>query len=252
MESSAGTASNEPEDLYLLIARHRDDAYRLARHLVRSDAEAEDLAQTAVLNALRRADHIVDAACVRSYLLTTVRNLWRNQLRARGARRFVGADAADKLPSTDIEPDEQVLNGFDVSLAALALDGLSPTSREILHLRYLEELDFPELARRLGISQVAARQRAHRAREELVGACMDRSARVGTGECRTIRVQLMDRSARVGTGECRTIRVQLGRFHRGMLSRRVRAHLERHLAECAACTDCYEQLVELYGHRITG
>ncbi len=143
----------------------------------------------------------------------------------------LGADAADMLPSTDIEPDEQVLNGFDVSLAASALDGLSPTSREILQLRYLEELDFPELARRLGISQVAARQRAHRAREELVGACMDRSALLGKGECRTIRVQL-------------------GRFHRGMLSRRVRADLALHLGECGACTDCYEQLVDLYGHRI--
>lgn len=231
METSAGSASDQPEDLYLIIARHRDDAYRLARHLVRSDAEAEDLAQTAVLNALRRADHIVDAACVRSYLLTTVRNLWRNQLRARGARRFVGADAADRLPSADIEPDEQVLNGFDVSLAASALNELSATSREILQLRYLEELDFPELSRRLGISQVAARQRAHRAREELVGACMDRSVRVGTGECRTIRVQL-------------------GRFHRGMLSRRVRADVALHLDECTACTECYEQLIDLYGHRL--
>jgi RNA polymerase sigma-70 factor (ECF subfamily) len=231
MENSAGAASSQPEDLYLLIARHREDAYRLARHLVRSDAEAEDLAQSAMLNALRRADHIVDPACVRSYVLTTVRNLWRNQLRARGSRRFVGADAADMLPSGEVEPDEQVLNDLEVSLAASALGALSPTSREILELRYFEELDFPELARRLGISQVAARQRAHRAREELVGACMDRAARAGTGHCRTVRLRL-------------------GRYHRGMLSRRVRADVAEHLEQCTACATCYEQLIELYGHRV--
>jgi RNA polymerase sigma-70 factor, ECF subfamily len=233
MESSADAAASQPEDLYQLIAQHRDDAYRLARHLVRSDAEAEDLAQTAVLNALRRADHILDAACVRSYLLTTVRNLWRNQLRARGARRFVGADAADKLPSDEVEPDEQVLNDLEVSSAASALGALSSTSREVLELRYIEELDFPDLAQRLGISQVAARQRAHRAREELVGACMDRAARAGTGECGRVRLRL-------------------GRFHRGMLSRGTRSEVAEHLASCAACASCYEQLIELYGHRISG
>jgi RNA polymerase sigma factor (sigma-70 family) len=233
MESSAGAATPPPEDLYLLIAQYRDDAYRLARHLVRSDAEAEDLAQTAILNALRRAEHIADPACVRSYLLTTVRNLWRNQLRSRAQRRFIGADVAELLPSDDLAPDEQVLTDLDAALALVAFESLSATSREILSLRYFEGLGFPELSRRLSISPVAARQRAHRAREELVGACMDRAAQRGVGECRPIRSRL-------------------GRYHRGLLSRKVRSEVSAHLAACAACTSCYEQLVELYGHRIVG
>src|SRR6186997_3552484 len=120
MESTG--AAKPPEDLYLLIAQYRDDAYRLARHLVRSDAEAEDLAQTAVLNALRRAEHIVDPACVRSYLLTTVRNLWRNQLRSKAQRRFIGADVAELLPSDDLAPDEQVLTVLDATLAMRAFE----------------------------------------------------------------------------------------------------------------------------------
>lgn len=231
MESSPSSAAPPPEDLRLLIAQHRDDAYRLARHLVRSDAEAEDLAQTAVLNALRRADHIVDPACVRSYLLTTVRNLWRNQLRSRAQRRFSGSDVAELLPSDDLAPDEQVLTVLDASLAVLALESLSATSREILSLRYLEGLGFPELSRRLSISPVAARQRAHRAREELVGACMDRAAQSGAGACTPIRGRL-------------------GRYHRGLLSRKVRTEVSTHLDGCAACASCYEQLVDLYGHRI--
>ena len=231
MGSPLGEASSHPDDLYELVAQYRDDAYRLARYLVRSPAEAEDLAQTAILNTLRRAEYIADVSRIRSYLLMAVRNLWRNQLRARGGRRFVGADMADSLPSTDLAPDEQVLTSLDVGLARAAMESLSTTSREILELRYLEGLGFPELAQRLSISPVAARQRAHRAREELIGACMDHAAQPGEGECGPMRARL-------------------GRFHRGLLSRKTRSDLEHHLSRCDACQDCYDQLVELYGARV--
>ena len=231
MGTSGGVTAPRPEDLQLLVARYRDDAYRLARHLVRSNAEAEDLAQTAILNVLRRAEHISDEAHVRAYVLTTVRNLWRNQLRAKAGRRFLGADAADHIASTDMAPDEVVLAHLDASIAREAFESLSSTSRDVIRLRYLEGLNFPDLARALEISPVAARQRAHRAREELVGACMDRVAHEGHGDCRPIRARL-------------------GRYHRGLLSRKVRADVEVHLDGCAACSSCYEELIELFGHRI--
>jgi RNA polymerase sigma factor (sigma-70 family) len=231
MATTGGAEAQRPEDLHLLIANYRDDAYRLARHLVRSPSEAEDLAHTAILNVLRRAENISDAAHVRPYLLTAVRNAWRNQLRARAGRRFIGADYAESVPSTDIAPDEQVLIGWDTRIASAAFESLSATSREVIRLRYLEGLSFPDLARQLAISPVAARQRAHRAREELVGACMDHAARAGNGDCKPIRLRL-------------------GRYHRGLLSRKVRGEIVLHLASCAACRSCYEQLIDLYGHRI--
>ena len=230
MDASGGAGSAE---LYLLIAQYREDAFRLARRLTRNTAEAEDIAQTALLNVLRRAEYIEDETKIRSYLLTAVRNVWRNHLRARGGRRFVGSDFADLIPSTDLGPDEQVLTVLEASLAGAALETLSKTNREVLELRYMERLDFQDVSERLGISPVAARQRAHRAREELVSACMDLSARNGQGACRRIRGRL-------------------GRYHRGLLSRAVRAEVALHLSECPPCSSCYEQLIELYGHRLGG
>lgn len=217
-----------PEELYLLIAQYRDDAVRLARRLSRNAAEAEDLAQTALLNVLRRAEFIHDESKIRSYLLTAVRNVWRNSLRARGGRRFVGSDAAERIPATDLEPEEQVLNSLDISVASAAMEMLSKTSREIIELRYGERLDYLTLSERLGITPVAARQRVHRAREELVSACMEKVAEAGPEDCRDVRVRL-------------------GRYHRGLLSRPVRSQLARHLDGCASCASCYEQLLELYG-----
>ena len=231
MAKSGGSAAHDPESMPMLIAGYRDEAYRLARHLVRSAAEAEDLAHTAILNVLRRADNISDTEHVRAYLMTAVRNAWRNQLRARGGRRFVGADYAEALPSPELEPDEVVLTGFDTAIARAAFESLSPTSRQIIQLRYLEELSFPELAAQLAITSVAARQRAHRAREELVGACMEHAANEGIGDCKSVRLRL-------------------GRYHRGLLNRRARAQLELHLSRCTSCTACYEELIDLYGNRI--
>jgi RNA polymerase sigma factor (sigma-70 family) len=231
MSSPDGAEWPAGHELDQLIAQYRPDALRVARRLVRSEAEAEDLTQTAILNVLRRARYIEDVSNVKAYLLTAVRNLWRNQLRQQGSRRFVGADAAEHIPTADAGPEERVLTELDTVLAREAFKSLSRVSREILELRYVDGLGFLELSEQLGITPVAARQRAHRAREELVGLCIERTA---SGGFRT----------------CRPVRSKLGRFLRGQLSRKVRSQISGHLATCSSCGDCYRQLQDLYGDRI--
>ena len=231
MSSPGGAESSPNHEVDQLIAQYRDDALRVARRLVRTDAEAEDLAQTAILNVLRRAQHIEDPSHVKAYLLTTVRNLWRNQLRQQGRRRFVGSDAAEQIATADAGPEERVLTELDTALARDAFESLSRTSREILTMRYVEGLSFVELSDELKISPVAARQRAHRAREELVGLCIESTAKGGASTCRPVRRRL-------------------GRYLRGQLGRKVRAQISSHLSVCAACGECYEQLQDLYGERL--
>jgi RNA polymerase sigma-70 factor (ECF subfamily) len=225
MEDSEHVA---PEELRIVIAQYRDDAYRLARRLTRSQHEAEDLAQTALLNVLRRAEFIEDETKVRSYLLTAVRNVWRNQLRAHSKRHVVGSDVAEIIPSDELEPEEHVLTLLEARLAATAYESLSATSRDVIRLRYFEGLDYHELSTQLGVTPVAARQRAHRAREVLVSACMEHAAAGGEGACSEVRRRL-------------------GRYHRGLLTKKTRAQISRHLSSCMACTSCYEQVVDLYG-----
>ena len=231
MTSPTGAESSRGEELAALIAEYRGDAFRVARRLVRSDAEAEDLTQTAILNVLRRAKNIEDSAHVKAYLLTTVRNLWRNQLRQQSRRRLVGSDAAENLPATEAGPEELALTLLDTALARTAFASLSATSRQVLTLRYIDGLGFLELASLLGITAVAARQRAHRAREELIGACIEQTALTEAGTCGPIRSRM-------------------GRYLRGRLSRKARAHIAAHLASCDRCHRCYLELVDLYGYRL--
>jgi RNA polymerase sigma factor (sigma-70 family) len=199
--------------------------------LVRSDAEAEDLTQTAMLNVLRRARNIQDPSHVKAYLLTTVRNLWRNQLRQQSRRRLVGSDAAEYLAAPESGPEELALTVLDTALARVAFASLSDTSRQVLELRYIEGLGFLELAELLRITPVAARQRAHRAREELIGACIEQTALSSNGACSSVRSRM-------------------GRYLRGRLSRKARAQIASHLDSCDRCRSCYVELVDLYGHRL--
>jgi RNA polymerase sigma-70 factor (ECF subfamily) len=226
--SAGGPPSSSGGDIRGLIASYRPDALRVARSLVRSDAEAEDLAQTAVMKVLQRADSISDPAFVKPYLLTTVRNLWRNQLR--DGRRFEPHDNAlfERIPADD-PIDDPVVSALDVDTLKIAMDTLSKSHRDLIDLRYVELLDYTDIGLRLGITPSTARQRVHRAREQLLGACFDADPD--------------DASERV----CRMTRFRLARFVRSALTRRISARVALHVRICVPCRDEYTHLADLYG-----
>ena len=228
--AGADAAARPSDDMRALIATFQPDALRLARHLLGGGPEAEDLAQTAVLRVLARADSIADASAARAYLFTTVRNLWRNQLRARDRRRVLQETAGGRSRVVDASPEDEAVTALERETARAAFDALPASSQEVIWLRYVDRLDYATLGTRLGVSAAAARQRVHRARDHLVAACIDVDA---TG----------------GTGACREVRVRMGRFYRGKLTRGLRARMQAHLDECEQCTECYAQLVDVYGRR---
>src|SRR5438552_18476627 len=87
-------------DLRELVVEHRADLFRFARSFCRNDADAEDLAQTAVVRALAAGIEVRDPTRAKSYLLTIVRNLATDQARTR-ARIAVEpwADLPEPIPS---------------------------------------------------------------------------------------------------------------------------------------------------------
>jgi RNA polymerase sigma-70 factor, ECF subfamily len=223
-------AARPSDDMRALVASLQPDALRLARHLLGGGSEAEDLAQTAVLRVLARADSIADAAAARAYLFTTVRNLWRNQLRSRDRRRALQQAVAGRSRTVESDPEEEALTALDRETARAAFATLPASSQEVIWLRYVDRLDYATLGARLAITPAAARQRVHRAREQLVAACIAVDAAGGAGSCREFRLRM-------------------GRFYRGKLTRGLRARMQAHLDECSGCTECYTQLVDVYGRR---
>jgi RNA polymerase sigma factor (sigma-70 family) len=224
------SAGAEPpdDDIHALIASFRPDAVRVARRLVRSQAEAEDLAQTAVMNVLARAHAISDRELVKPYLMTAVRNLWRNQIRA-GRRMEPARDQEifDRLPVP--APEEPPVSSIDADTLRVALQTLSAANTALLELRYVEHLDYATIGARLGISAPTARQRVHRAREQLRSACF--------------AVEPETKNTRV----CHITRVRLGRYARGVLPSRVSARVTLHLHGCDDCRVIYSDLTDVLG-----
>jgi RNA polymerase sigma-70 factor (ECF subfamily) len=63
--------------------------------------------------------------------------------------------------SVDVEPAEAWLDGVDADLEA-ALAALGDAERRAVELRVLDDLDYAEVARELGVSPAAARVRVSR------------------------------------------------------------------------------------------
>ncbi len=165
----AGSARDPEEvvDLRELVVEHRADLFRYARSFTRTDADAEDLAQSAVVRALASGATLREPERAKWYLLRIVRNLATDQARAR-ARVSVEpwADVPDEI-SFDLEPDAMLLRAEAGALPRAAFADLPRSHQEVLHLRFVEELDYEAVAARLHTTEHAARQRVYRAMQAL-------------------------------------------------------------------------------------
>ena len=123
---------------------------------------AEDAAQEAVLRAWR----------MRTRVAVRDPKAWLTRIARNEALRLVSRESALAGRSTgeDVElvAGEEWERGVrDRLVASTALAALPLPDREVLHLRYLEDLTQTEVAQRLGIPEGTAKVRLHRARKRL-------------------------------------------------------------------------------------
>lgn len=130
-------------------------AYRLAAAMLRSDSDAEDAVQDAVLNAWRHVDRLRPGSSVKPWLLTIVANQCRSYRRSRWWSVVRGLERTESVDTSG--PDPAALD------LRKALYRLPEDQRLVLVLRYYLDLPLEEVGLTLGISAKAARGRVHRA-----------------------------------------------------------------------------------------
>jgi RNA polymerase sigma factor (sigma-70 family) len=207
-----------------LFARHRDAATRLARQLV-SAPDADDLVSEAfakVLNVLL-AGGGPDVA-FRAYLLTAVRRLHVDKLRA--TTRATPTD--DLTPYETVEPaTDTVIAGFEGGAAAKAFASLPERWQLVLWHLEVEGQKPADIAPLLGMSANSVSALAYRAREGLRQA------------------YLQMHTADLVDPDCRWTHAKLGAYVRKGLSRRDVQKVEGHLDGCRKCTAMYLELDEV-------
>jgi RNA polymerase sigma-70 factor (ECF subfamily) len=148
-ESSAGG-----ETIEALFAALESPLLAYARRLLREPVAAEDVVQEAFM---RLHCQFEEVRTPRAWLYRTVHNLALNHQRAAGkvvplpSPNDAGdpplADAADVQPL----PDEQIIRLEGIGLVRLSLAVLDERSRELVRLKFHEDLSYAEISERTGL-----------------------------------------------------------------------------------------------------
>jgi len=150
----------------VLMRRHNQRLFRVARSILRDDAEAEDTMQDAYVRAYQHLDSFAGKAKFATWLtrIAVYEALRRLRRRARtGDLDSVMDTASTCAPS----PERQA---YDHELRATlerAIDRLPDAYRSVFVLRMVEGLDVADTAAALDVGLEAVKTRLHRARAML-------------------------------------------------------------------------------------
>jgi RNA polymerase sigma-70 factor, ECF subfamily len=132
-------------------------AFRYAKNRT----EAEDIAQDSMVRAWRKRTTLRKSEARKSWLGTIVRN---EALRELARKRPAPSDIIEVAHGSD---DERVLATVERADLHAALDRLNKRDRQLVRLRYDEDLTQEAIAHRLGIPLGTVKVRLHRVRAKL-------------------------------------------------------------------------------------
>lgn len=161
----------------LLAQRFTPVALRVARRMLADPAEAEDVAQEAMLRLWRMAPGWQPgAAKVTTWLYRVVANLCTDRLRR---RRTVPLDAAPEPEDGNPGAAERMMEADRAAALEKALAALPERQRQAVILRHLEGLSNPEIAEVMDVGVEAVESLVARGKRGLAAALSGRRAELG-------------------------------------------------------------------------
>ena len=163
-----------------IVLPHLDDAYTLARYLLRDEHDAQDAVQESVLRALRSFEGF-RSEDARAWLLTIVRNYcytWHKGHRAdRSSVPFTDDEAMEIADPR--ATDDLAIQSSERDRVRLAVNALPTELQEVIVLRELNELSYREISEVVGVPMGTVMSRLARARYRLADALGTDSQKAG-------------------------------------------------------------------------
>jgi RNA polymerase sigma-70 factor (ECF subfamily) len=161
-------AETVPRELERLLAENAPLACRVALGVLRNPAEAEDVAQEALIRAYRKFDRLRDARCFRSWLVRVTFRLAVD--RSRSARRREQRETLWARP--ELRPPVQSVEEIAASRQfeqrlGRALDELPDRLRLVILLTAIEGHSVDEVAALLDVPAGTVKSRLFAARKRL-------------------------------------------------------------------------------------
>lgn len=129
--------------------------YRVAYHLLESRPDAEDAVQELYLKILSMHGKLVYVREPAAYGITLLKNICIDRIRRRESRR---AEQLEEFIAADTSgPEKQMAEKDTLSRVMKEMERLPERQAKVLRMRAVEGLEYDEIARRTGLSQVNIR-----------------------------------------------------------------------------------------------
>ncbi len=161
-------ASGDAAAFARLVDAHRDRVTRLAYRLIGWGDDAEDVVQDVFLSALKHIGRFRGSCGLSAWLTTITVNTCRSRWRRRLVRtRFFETRRSPSEVQPHGTPDTAFMDRETFAGVREAVKSLPARDREVIVLRYLEEMSPAEVGQVLGLSTSAVAVRLSRAKKRL-------------------------------------------------------------------------------------
>lgn len=159
------------DDFETVVALYQPRVFRFLLANLRDRDAAETLTQETLLRAWSARDSFREDCSVGTWLIRIALNLARDHTRT-GRFRFWKqvatsavdvADVAASIPNREGSAESQLIARQQVKLIWQTVDGLSHRQRTIFLLRFLEEMEIPEIAAVTGLPLGTVKSHLYRA-----------------------------------------------------------------------------------------
>lgn len=153
--------AGEFKEKYLSLS---ESLYRVAYHILESEADAEDAVQDLYIKLWNSKDTLDAVHNPRAYGITLMRNICIDRVRRAAASRT--GELAESLPAPE-RTDGEICTRERFDRVMKAVEALPESEREVLRMRVFEELSYEEMAGRTGRSPLTLRVLLSNARRKI-------------------------------------------------------------------------------------